>query len=183
MRMEFDTREYLGGLEKLGKRALPAMARAINRSAGTTSTYMARQVSTDIGLPVTEVKRSVKVDQARPFPAGLRAKIEISGKRIPLIKFKAKGPEPSRGRGRGVTAKLPGGRGRYPSAFIATMKSGHRGVFARSKKVRLPVTELRGPSLPHVFAKHIPEGLLRGEEAMQKNLAHELRFAMKQSNG
>lgn len=33
------------------------------------------------------------------------------------------------------------------SAFIAVMPSGHRGVFKRVKKARLPIKELYGPSL------------------------------------
>ena len=56
----------------------------------------------------------------------------------------------------------------------------HRGVFERRTRKRLPIRELFGPSLPHVFAKFIPEALKRGEESLVKNLQSELRFALSQ---
>jgi hypothetical protein len=162
-----------------------AIARALNRSIGSASTIMSREMAGDLGLKVGDVKTEMRVKEARPDD--LVARLSVSGKRIPLIKFGAKGPEPSRGRGRGVTARLSGGRNRYPNAFIATVGSGHRGVFIRKASLlrkspgawgkNLPITELRGPSLPHVFRKFLPIGLARGQEQLAKNLAHELSFA------
>jgi hypothetical protein len=66
------------------------------------------------------------------------------------------------------------------------MRSGHRGVFERADKAgrplttRLPIQEKFGPSLPHVFVKFTPAALAFGGEQLQKNLAHELRFALAQ---
>lgn len=40
-------------------------------------------------------------------------------------------------------------RGSYRSAFIAEMKSGHRGVMKRVGKERLPIRELYGPNPAH----------------------------------
>jgi len=104
------------------------------------------------------------------------ASLGASIKRIPLMKFNAKGPVPSRGRGRGVTYRLRGGRGRVENAFIATMKSGHVGVFRRAGKARLGIVELFGPSLGQVFKKFRPAGLARAWEVFQKNFDHELDF-------
>jgi hypothetical protein len=90
-----------------------------------------------------------------------------------------------------VTARLPTGLGKYPQAFIATMRSGHRGVFMRvgassrrsagARSANLPITELHGPSIPLVFGKHLAAGLARGEAQLRKNLVHELRFALQES--
>jgi hypothetical protein len=98
---------------------------------------------------------------------------------------------PSRGKGRGVTARFPGGQGSYPHAFIATVGHGHRGVFMRKNalarkssgawSLNLPIFELRGPSLPHVFRKYIPVGLARGQEQLAKNLASEFKYALSRS--
>lgn len=181
--VRLDVRETERAIRQLRDRAPIAISRALNRAAGSARTVMVREVARDMGLKSGTVRDQVQIDEARPSQGDisrLRARLSVSGKRIPLIDFGARGPEPSRGKGRGVSAKLPGGKGRYPNAFIATMRSGHRGVFARSTTKRLPIYELRGPSLPHVFTKYMPLGLARGQEALVTNLAHELRFALQQ---
>jgi hypothetical protein len=177
--LTFKDAEMQRAIDQLGAKAPRAIARALNRAAVSTRTVMASAVAKDTGLKVGTIREQLRIEQAKPVEGKLAARITVSGKRIPLIDFRARGPEPSRGRGRGVSARLPGGKGRYPHAFIATMKSGHRGVFQRRAQTRLPVYELHGPSLPHVFVKHIAVGLARGEESLAKNLAHELRFALR----
>jgi hypothetical protein len=125
---------------------------------------MVKEVARDTGLSSKYIKRDLRLDKAtrtKPVVA-----IEIVGRRIPLIAFSARGPEPSRGKGRGVSYRLPTGRGRIANAFIATVGiGGHRGVFKRMGPSRhksvgawsknLPIVELRGPSLPHVFEKFL----------------------------
>ena len=116
-------------LEGMSAKAMRGAVRAMNRAITQGWTVMSREIARDTGLRVGVVRDAMPISQATlaraeaTFKAGLQ--------RIPLIDFKAKGPEPSRGKGRGVSYRLPTGRGRLPSGFIATMKSGHRGVFAR----------------------------------------------------
>lgn len=154
-----------------------AIVRALNRAGVSTRTLMASRVADDMKLRVGTVRDQLILDRASRGKPQVR--ISVSGKRIPLYAFGARGPYPSRGRGRGVTARLPApGRGRYPHAFIATMRSGHVGVFQRRGRDRLPIDELHGPSLPHVFAKFSAEGLARGQESLLKNLQSELQFAL-----
>lgn len=177
--MRFDMGDVLAGFDRLEAGAQTAIRRALSRTAVSVRVAMARAMSDDTGLKVGTIRDRLRVeivDHADPV-----ARISVSGARIPLIEFGARGPEPSRGRGRGVTARLTGGAGRYPHAFIATMRSGHRGVFQRRGTTRLPIYELRGPSLPKVFTKYIPLGLARGEEQLAKNLEHELQFALSRS--
>jgi hypothetical protein len=57
---------------------------------------------------------------------------------------------------------------------------GHRGVFARKGSKRLPIVELKGPSLPHVFVKHGAVGIERAQEQFVKELQHEVDFALHQ---
>ena len=193
--MRLNTSGWQRGLERLAQRFPQATARALNRAIASASVVMVREVAADMGLKQGDVKRYITTRLA-PLAAAadqLSAAVVASSARIPLIRFSARGPEPSRGRGRGVTARLPTGPGRYPQAFIATMASGHRGVFVRAgassrrsagaRSANLPVTELHGPSVPLVFGKHLPAGLARGEEQLRKNLVHELRFALQQSAG
>ncbi len=133
---------------------------------------MVKEMGKDTGLPARRIKADFKTTPMGD--SGVR--LEVTGRRLPLIDFKAKGPEPSRGRGRGVTYKLPGGRGRAPTAFIANLR-GRRGVFRRRTTARGPLEELHGPSLVHVFEKFLPLGAERGREALVRNLRSEIAFA------
>lgn len=160
-----------------------AMIRAMNRGIASARTVVTQGIASDTGLLQKDVREAVSLQQAsldRPV-----ARIAASLKRIPLIKFKARGPEPTKGKGRGVTYSLKGGGGRLSNAFIATMSSGHRGVFARSsggsgKKSRgawsanLPIIERYGPSLGHVFVKFKQAAMDRALEMYDTTLAHEL---------
>lgn len=172
-----------------------AEVRALNRALVSAEAVMSRSIAADTGLPVGAVKKAVKSRRATLHERA--AQLRASLRRIPLIDFRARGPEPSRGKGAGVSYALGAqGRSRVPWAFIATMKSGHRGVFMRSgqsrvtsrtrtvaRRPRLPIRELFGPSLGRVFIKYVPLGQKAAEESLAKNLAHELRFAISQDKG
>ncbi len=166
-----------------------ATARALNRSIASGRTFMARAIAQELGLAVGVVRDQLAIGEATVSTQ--RATLTARGTRIPLIDFRARGPYPSRGRGAGVTASLPPpAAGRYPHAFIAVMPAGHRGVFERTpgkymRRVgrhggrRQAIHELRGPSLPHVFEKYMPQGLAYAEAALAKNLDHEFAFVMR----
>lgn len=172
--LTLDTTAASAAIRRLREVAPLAITRALNRSAASGKTVMVRAMAQDVGMKVGDVRETVTVREARPDR--LEAAIVASGKRIPLVKFSAKGPEPSRGRGRGVSYRIGKVRRTNPHAFIATMKSGHRGVFMRTGRARLPITELHGPSLPLVFKKQIPMALSRIREQLTKNLQHEFRY-------
>ena len=151
---------------------------------------MTREIAADLGMPSGTVREQLVIGEANTNRQ--KATITVKGKRIPLIDFRHTGVDPSRGRGRGVTVKIgPPAKGRYPHAFLATMPSGHQGIFERTagkfmrqqratwKKKRQAIHELRAPSMSHVFAKYIPIGIARGEEALVTNLEHEMQFAMR----
>lgn len=174
--LTLDTTGWVRGLGRLEANAPAAIARALNRSATSANVVMVRAIAQDLGLKQGDVKDRIAIRSASP--SDLRAQLIATGARIPLIKFNAR-----ERLGRGVTARLPGGRGQYPSAFIATMRSGHRGVFVRKGRPRLPIAELFGPSIPRVFEKFIPVGTARALEQLAKNLVSEMRFALRRSAG
>ena len=65
--------------------------------------------------------------------------VNVSGEPVPLVAY------PARQTRKGVTVEVNRGkRTLIPGAFIATMKSGHVGVFKRRGPERLPIDELRG---------------------------------------
>jgi hypothetical protein len=183
--------------------------RALNRTAASAKTMAVRSIAADLGIAQKRIKENVTVDKAYPekLTATLSARkggpgvVEGRGKsqrrgRIPLLEFHARGPVPSRGKGGGVRYNLPGGRGVAPHAFIATMRSGHVGVFQRipgtqmtaratgmASSLRLhrmwkreKIVELYGPSIPRVFSRKAILAALKksGEENLAKNMAHEV---------
>jgi hypothetical protein len=165
-----------------------ASVRAMNRAMASARTVMVRAVANDTGLKQKDVRDAIPLTEATY--TRFEARIAASLKRIPLIKFNARGPEPSRGRGRGVSYRLKGSRGRLPHGFIATMPSGHRGVFERTpgkfmrtKPKRQAIHEKFGPSLGRVFKTHRPAGIARLQEAFMKNFDHELGFQQSRDAG
>jgi hypothetical protein len=158
-----------------------AFSRAMNRSAISARAVGARVVAKDLGLRVGTIREQIKISRATVVD--LTVTLSVRGRRIPLIEFSASGKEPSRGKGRGVSYRLGGQRRRIPTAFIATMKSGHRGVFRRILRGRLPIVELLGPSIAVAFSrKPIVEAISnRFREAMSTNLQHEIEFEVRQT--
>lgn len=153
-----------------------AAARAINRTLTSERAAIGSDIAKNMGIRVGTVKDAMTIEKATTSaPVG---RLLAKGKRIPRIEFNARGPEPSRGRGRGVSYRGEAGRIRVENAFIATMRTGHRGVFVRRTTKRLPIRELFGPSIAHVFEKLVPNGEARRNEVLVKNLQHEIEFAL-----
>ena len=181
--MRLDTSDLKAAVAALGRKFPQAMRRSLKKAGIAATTEMSRLVSAEMGLPVRRVKAEIKTTSD-----DVSATLKVRGYRIPLIDFKARGPEPSRGRGRGVSYALASGRGRLPHAFIATMPSGHRGVFQRTGKFgRINrfgrrglerIAEKFGPSIAAVFTKFMPEGAARGSEALLKNVQSQIQLAL-----
>lgn len=65
--------------------------------------------------------------------------LDVSGAPVPLIAY------PNRQTKKGVVVEVNRGkRTLVKGSFVATMKSGHKGVFRRRGSARLPIDELRG---------------------------------------
>lgn len=186
--VKFDLAPFQAKLDVLRRPQAPIM-RALNKSIASGNTLAARLISQDTGLKVGTVKKALSIRKATA--SNLSATLSAGAKRIPLIEFGARGPEPSRGRPGGVRANLKGGAGIYPHAFIVTMKNGHRGVFERVKggnrrgpkpnRSQLPIYELPGPSIWQVFQKVRADVQARVEEQFAKNAQSEIAYALSQA--
>lgn len=185
------TEDLTRRLLELGTDAPKAATRAVNKTLTTLKTLASRGIAADLGITRKFVDRSLATRRAT-FNREIgtltvsgyrddRGRFTPSG-RIPLIAFGASGPEPSRGRGAGVRYRLPGGRGVAAHAFLATMRSGHRGIFRRKGDAgRLPIRELYGPSPTRVFSRKILQGALADTEAaLAKHLDHEINWILTQ---
>ena len=183
MPIGFSVRVDLRGLQLAlanVKNGVPrAATRAINRTLVTVRAEAAREIAADIGVPVRQVTPSLPITKAT-FTTLTGAIVIDDKRRIPLGELNPQGPEPSRGKGQGVSYSLGGSRRRIPTAFLATMKSGHRGVFKRKGTKRLPIQELFGPSIQRVAAKRtILDAVKRlGAATLAKNLQHEVSFLL-----
>ncbi len=166
LRITSNIDELAGRLADLGPKAARAQMRALNRTIEQVRTAATREIAADVGLTQGVVRKSIELTRATP--GQLRAALWFSGKRIPLVDFGA------RQTATGVTYRL--GRGSALHAFLATMRSGHAGVFRRRNKARLPIAELRGPSLARVFGNHLPDYRILSDMLYRKNLAHEVDF-------
>lgn len=143
-----------------------AMARAMSRMRDMARTRIVRRSAERVDVPAGRVRQMTTAH----FNAGSATieAIEKSGW-IPLYQLGARQTRS------GVSVRL---RGSYRSAFIAEMKSGHRGVMKRQGKGRLPIRELFGPNPAHdvtnnpeVFLKVLAELI---EDHLAPRILHEL---------
>lgn len=71
--------------------------------------------------------------------AAMEWALDVSGQPVPLVAY------PHRQTKKGVSVEVNRGkRTLVAGSFVATMQSGHKGVFRRRGKARLPIDELRG---------------------------------------
>lgn len=176
-------------------RALPkVMCRGLNRTAKSARTEMSRSITGISGLGKEgKSARSVlqRLKLLKASYSNWRAFITISKRRLGVIDLKA------RETNKGVTYKKIGSRSRIfvRHAFIATMPSGHRGVFLRAihikgqyipmkTKKKEAIFELRGPSLAQLWTAGMAAEVnrIQAESArrLQKNINDQVYLILKQ---
>lgn len=135
-------------LKGMGRTLPHIMTRAIDKAAAPARTEIAGGLKKLTGMKAGRIKESVKYKKAT-F-SNLRATISLATRRVPLIDLGARELKSKRG----VTYRSTktGGRERIPDAFYAEAGKGqHEGVFKRKGRPRLPIVELRGPSLALLY--------------------------------
>lgn len=162
-----------------------ATPRALNKVAQQVRTQSAREIrAAGYKLKISTIKDAIKIQRAtRSAP---KAIVIARGGRVGLIEYAA------RQTSKGVTVSVKNGRKLIRSAFIATMPSGHRGVFqrtglgrkrvTRNGRVRssgLPIRELFGPGVNNAFANQIVRANLTrfARERFRIVFEQELRYA------
>jgi hypothetical protein len=177
--VQLNTRDVDRAVDLLKERAPYAIVRALNRAAASATVAMIRVISQDTGIKQSDLKGTTRRNRAiwssQAAPGREAVTVFANTTRIPLYDFQARQTK------RGVTARLGLRRRTYPSTFIAKMPSGHPGAWKRTGKKRLPIVELHGPSIAHVWDKHAAVGQARAGEQLMKNLNSEFRFAMRRS--
>lgn len=167
-----DVNNLKASLSTIKGGAETALIRATNRSMAESKTNAARKVNQKVNLTITKIKKDIKVNKMHK--GNLNGNIYSSGFPLPLINYGARQTQ------KGVTVKVlrAGKRDLVKHAFIATMKSGHKGAFwrekigggkniwkagkrisiptwekndPRSRKFRLKIKELYGPRMQDVL--------------------------------
>lgn len=124
-----------------GRRVDQALLRAMTKAGGEAARAMRAESSRHIRkrkrFRVSLVNRSLPLE----FPKGrelgdLEWRMRVSGEAMPLTAL------PHRQQRAGVSVEVnKGQRKLVKSAFVATMASGHKGIFHRMGKGRLPIDE------------------------------------------
>lgn len=151
-----------------------AVVRAINHTIAKAKTSASKEIRNVYGAKSKDVKKALLLFRAsRIDPSG---SLVATGRPLPLMAFRARQNK------RGVSVRIKGKSRLVHKAFIATMKSGHKGVFARGqyqdgkfkfrkRRVRkgpsdLPISELKTISVPTALSKdvileHVQTGMER----------------------
>lgn len=164
-----------------------ATVRALNKTGGVARTAASREIrQAGYNIAAKSVKDHIELKRARP--GELRATVRASGRPMPLIAFGARQTRA------GVSVKVKEGRKLIKGAFIATMPTGHKGVFNRvgnrHKRVRrdgrvtwsgLPIKEMYGPSVPAAFRNRVVQDALQrvARARFPAIFEHELRYLLR----
>jgi hypothetical protein len=130
------------------------VALALVDTAKAANVKAASSIARHTGLRSATVKQRLFYDRVNigDYQTYLRS----SRRLIPLMQFGARQTNP------GVRAARPWGKPQvFKSTFIATMPSGHRGVFRRSGSRSLPIKEMMGPSIHGTFAQPSVQATVR----------------------
>jgi hypothetical protein len=134
----------------LGTRIPGKLAAALTEGAKTGQSAARALILQKVPLKDKTLTKGLHVVPATP--ATLEARLQARPLRIPLIAYLDIRGGLRSGQGIGGRAYALGtvpGRG-----FLAKMPSGHRGVYARTGRARLPIRELMGPSLPTLVSRY-----------------------------
>jgi len=175
MDIRADIRDVERMLGNLARDVLPkAATRAVNKTLRPVQSTAVKAIANDIGVKQKFVRKATRINRAH-FN-NLNGFVEATGKRLPIIQIDPRAKQNASG----ISYKSKGGRQQIPHAFLVTTKSGHKGVFKRVGKPRLPITELRGPSIPKVF---LERSIIKAMDKTAnlrwlKNFNHEINFEL-----
>lgn len=135
-------RSQIGALET---GPLKAAARRALRKAGTTAlrdmrSEASKRIRARKAIKPRYITRALTLRKSKGGDiSDMEFAVDVSGEPVPLVAY------PNRQGKKGVTVEVNRGkRTLVKGSFVATMKSGHKGVFKRRGTARLPIRELMG---------------------------------------
>lgn len=121
-----------------------ALKRALRKAGATALRDMKSEASKRIRarkrIKARYITRALQLRRAKGTDiASMEWAIDVSGEPVPLVAY------PHRQTKQGVSVEVnKGKRTLVRGSFVASMRSGHTGVFRRRGRARLPIDELRG---------------------------------------
>lgn len=159
-----------------------AKVRALNKVAAQAKVAASKEIrAAGYNMKASAIKQKITIRRA--VSGNAVVVLKCSGRPIPLVEFAARETKA------GVSVNVKNGRKVIQGAFIATMPTGHKGVFVRVGKQHkkngkgvwsgLPIKELFGPSIPAAFGNEIVQAALVRlvREKFPAILEHEIKFA------
>lgn len=133
-----------------------AIARAINHTIAKSKTAVSKEIRKVYKVKASDIKRDIAIIKATVMRQ--QGIVNAKGKGLPLKAFGARQTR------KGVSVNITGKRKVVQSSFLATMPSGHEGVFARGKysrgdfQFRKKRLAKKGPDLPiaQLFTAAVP---------------------------
>ena len=162
----------LAGMRNAGNRVL---ARGLNKTLGGVRTDISVEIRKELNVKKATIDKTSRITKA--MPDRLTASIESMGQPLPLSSFSG-----TRQRVKGVSVKVKQNHSRkvIPGTFLATMQSGHTGVFWRMGKKRLPLSQRFSSSVPDVFSNESVMNAVKAKatERLHVNILHELNYEL-----
>jgi hypothetical protein len=170
-----------------------ATARAMNRANDQGYTALTRSLAKSTGIKQSDFSRSRGLSKVRALPKRLTAEVRAKSRWTPLSYFDATQ------RKKGASARPWAKRRIFRGTFLATMKSGHLGVWQRvsggAERTRQRTTKfgrrgetITGERLRELWGPSLAVELMRAPNpqtyqatvtaAMQVRLPHELNFEL-----
>lgn len=146
-------RPVMRAAKKAGGDAIRAVRTAATRAVRERKRVKARRIREAFSLRFPQSPRTID---------DLVWALDVKHTPIPLADY----PSSQRKNGVSVAVNKGSGRALIKSAFFATMKSGHRGIFAREGDARLPIKELYSSTVLDVLndTGTVPRVLQRGQD-------------------
>lgn len=175
-----DMKRLTKSLAAYPREAPKVLQRAVNRTTNTARVQAVRDIAGDTKLKQSDIfKRGVSnrpITQTRATNAKPEARINVTGRRIPLSRFKAREVK------KGVSYNVGQGRKTIKGAFLRTVGVGqHRGVFVRQGKTAYPISEKFGPSLGYIFAEStnmVKDAVKKANKDLTKNIDTQLKLVL-----
>ena len=139
------------GINKLSRTGIPrAVTRAINKSLLKTRTQARKGLAKKFNLPAKVINPTITHKNA--VRSNGTAYIQGRSGRIPIIKVKGSKTQ----KRAGVSINTGTGRRVIKHTFLATMQSGHTGVFKRTGATRSRKVSRVSPSTGKTYQTHLP---------------------------
>jgi hypothetical protein len=168
---------YVNALGQIAKPKLDSIvALALSDVAKGARVKAAAVIARRTGLKSATVKAKIFYDRVNP--GDYEVAIKSSKKALPLIEF------PVTQVAAGVRTRAWGKVQVIRHAFIATVKSGHRGVYRRKTANRLPLEQLWGPTIGGTFATPEVQGVISQTmmDRLQSSLSRRMAAAVRRQS-